>query len=609
MEGVYNSAEIVGNRPHYPLLVVTNMQDRVAYEGIQEKTESIWPQLGERILYASYQEDLQLKEIQSAAAWSHADFQAKLDAVKRDDSAFAEMNLWCVYNLIDTASMKALDDFKKSYQIIAEINRLVVDKTRTMAVVLLDDTITSRELAQEIREYICDQRQEGKMPYDGTVVISNRGYKDQIFDLKEMISVAANVIILSNNDAVGDYDDDYFRNIVGALYSNSVLTIAYAYKERPNEEIALQIYSELFRELERLIQNPSTQSMPINWQQKLGIYAGRIQCVNDYISHQPFQLDLSPLKYLPLKKMEGFAPDKIASMPYGQYIGYIWENSLHAYVRDNILTSKAADTTVQACMKRFEEQLLENVSAQEMAQLREQEIEDLFSQGQLVAPTNSTVFDYIKGVYENNLQKETINPMAKRKLREYIETSRGLRATVSNLIKEFNTLVPVGRLDSMGILYLNMTQNYLASDQGKKRMARAVSPAATYSSILDEFYAMTTEIIDQNKEIFELSFIKEWEQRISASEADIYTTLSRIINDQLERKIFLHGNFAANAGISVYMFRTHSISMGSRTASELLSHFQTTLGSTAGVQYFNTGSDNTLEVMKLIDLPGSNIRY
>ena len=613
MEGIYNATEIVGNMPHFPALIFSNINKEDYFAPIYEKTESIWMQAYNTIAYTAYQvteTGCQWTDIRTGQACSEDEFRNRLDRIKRNDRAFTEMSQWCCYNLIDTCQMKTLEDFKQCYMAIDQIKTTVVDEVRSLAIVLLDDSISSRALAKEIRDYICDLRMENQMPYHGTVVMATRGIRDNTVDISELMTLAAGLIIISNNDAIGSHDDEGYRNIVTALYSNKINTIAYAFKDRPNRDIALQIYDVLLQAIDRLLKNVGMQEERIDWQKKLGIYGGKISCIHEYLSKQNVTFDLSPIKHLPLKSIQNFDPNTITSMPYAQCASMMWEDSLESFIKDNVYNDANVSGLINTCIDLYEEYLIENVSAHEMAQLREHELDELFSQaGVTTINRNKPVAAYVKDMLMHSLQTDTIAKLAKSKINEMIASSKQLRLVIADLINEFNRLLPADRFATLGDLYKIMAENYLNTDNGKKHLKKIVSPNSTYQNCLNELYLMCQEIIDNNKDIFELPFIKEWEARINNAAANVYTILSQIINQQLESRVYLHGNFPSTVGLSTYMFRTHTVSGGSMYPSDLLRHFESTLTRDNKVHFFNTGSDSNLEVIRLIDLQGSNLKF
>lgn len=106
-------------------------------------------------------------------------------------------NILNIYNIIDTSIIDTLDDFKKLYDAGNYFKDLVVGSCKSMAIVLLDDSTVKHNVANEIRLYLADNGEA----YDGVIVVANRTYGDSIYEMKDLYKIAANVIILSNNDS------------------------------------------------------------------------------------------------------------------------------------------------------------------------------------------------------------------------------------------------------------------------------------------------------------------------------------------------------------------------------------------------------------------------
>lgn len=605
MEGTYTGVEIVGNRPHYPVLVTSNVCGQSYFVPIKERIKKLWPQASNYILYTSYEtndsKECVISDVSGEEIWSVEKFREILDVTKRNENIFAEMAIWNTYNIISTKEMKSIEEFKKCYHILDSLQNIVVDKMRSLAIVLLDDSLANREMAMQIRQYLSELHIKENLEFDGVVVISNRGINDATYEFITLYSLVADIIITSNNDAVGEYDDNDFKNIVGHLYGNKVNTIAYAFKERPNTEIALQIYSVLIGELKKRADEVN-QEQRFDLQKKMGIYAGKISCINDYLSRQKIDIDLSTLKYLPIKDYTK-VKDGIKALTYAEFTNVSWDDALRTYVEENISNNANIEGIVNESIRIFEKQLVDNFTANEMALIKEQEVEDLFGQIGYVTPDpKKLLVEYINELVLHDLQKKVIIPLAKKKIRDYMIKSKGHKKIISRLVEEINPYLPAGGFGSLGNLYKIMTESYIASENGNKHIKAIVAPNATYETIIEELFCMSQGIMDDNKKIFELSFIKEWEKRLNEAEESIYTTLSGIINEQLERKVYLHGNFPVEDSLSVYMFHSHMINGGKREETDLFRYFNKTLADFNGIQYYNTGTDDSLAVLKYIRL-------
>lgn len=615
MEGVYNGSEIVGNRPHYPVMVFSNLQGENYFEPIKNKIKKMWPQVTEKMVYSSYVPkdggDCSLADISGNEVWNETEFCMMLDTVKQNYNTFAEMGFWCLYNLISTHEMKSLEDFKKCYAILPKLQKIAVDKVRSLAIILLDDSILNRELAKEIREYLHkvynDPDKNKDEHYNGIVVISTRAQNDVTYSLNDLLSITANLIVVSNNDAIGAHDDIYFQNIVNQLYGNKINTIANAFKDRPNKNIALQIYNVLIEEMKKVL-SADTLNTNVEWQKELGIYAGKITYIDDYLKRTNLSLDLSPLKHLPLRSCENVDVENIQNLKYSQLMSMTWEDTVREFVKQNIFADTQAEPIIDAAVKMVEDNIVNNITVNKFLLLDEKEIDYLFSQLNFVEPDrNKSVYEYIKDLYIFSLQKDFIIPRAKEKITELLNNSMKIRKTLSGIVDEFNKYLPTDGFADLGNLYKNMADSYLSSDEGKECVKRIISPNSTLETIIDGLYEICNNIINLNKHIFSLSFIEELEKRLNNTTGSVYSTLMKIIDEQITSRVYLHGNFAINDGLDIYLFRTHKNQGGTMAETDLFTYFSQTFANVPHVQFLNSGSDDSLEVIKLVELNGSKL--
>ncbi len=99
---------------------------------------------------------------------------------------------------------------------------------------LLDDSSVNRKTASSIKLFLADHSNE----YDGTVVIATRTQNSEIFQISDLYRIAADILILSNNDAVSGLDDGDYTARVSCFYNHHVNTVSYSLLERPNDMIS-----------------------------------------------------------------------------------------------------------------------------------------------------------------------------------------------------------------------------------------------------------------------------------------------------------------------------------------------------------------------------------
>ncbi len=613
MELVYNEAEMVNNRPHYPITIMSNC-DRDLFVPLKNKIGNIWPHASECILYSAYSfnDDGVCKMLDgNDCALNVSSFRDLLDSIKRNDNIFDEMSLWNFYNIIDTEKMDTLEEFIKSYNVGNDFKYIAVDRVRTMAIILLDDSLSKRELSKKIRKYIYEvshessESQNTSCRYDGNVVLANRDISDVTYEKDTLVNLVANVILISNNDAASSYDDENFRNIVLRLYSNSINTVSCAVEHRPNRDIALQIYGVIITELKKILAKDEINN--INWQKRLGIYAGKISYIDEVLKSKMINIDLSALDYLPFKSAdcESF---KVADMNYRRFIEQSWENSLNDFIQNSLFADNDTTLITRECVSEFEKFIINNFSAIELSCLSLKEIDELFAELQCSETSQmSTVGEYVKSLFIYYLQKELILPEAKNRIIQLQERSTGLKQVFTEFCNEYYLSLPANGVEYLGELYKNMTLSYLSTDTAKFHIKRILSPVSTFELIAEEVSAMCNEVVDSNRNVFSLSLVREWEKRLDSAGENVYIILNSKINNQLDRHVFLNGNFPTSDEMTVYMFRTHKCINGINKETDLFNYFKNELYDISKAQFLNTGSDDLIEVIRFVNLPNQNI--
>ena len=242
LENTNRDIDTVGNRPHFPMFVASNnMTVDDMRKILMRKMERIWPQTISKVVFSAYSNELgsgvTFKDIDNECELEDVQLQLHLDEIKMTRDTFAEMKLWCIYNIIDTSVISSMDDFKKCFSAIQKMKDAIIDTSRSMLILLLDDSSQKRNLAKEIKSFLAD----GIPGYDGCFILSNRTQDSVMYKMDDLYKIAANVMILSNNDAVGTYDDSDYNARTSCLYNGNVNTVSYSLLERPNKKIALQL--------------------------------------------------------------------------------------------------------------------------------------------------------------------------------------------------------------------------------------------------------------------------------------------------------------------------------------------------------------------------------
>ena len=99
-----------------------------------------------------------------------------------------------------------------------------------------------------------------------------------------------------------------------------------------------------------------------------------------------------------------------------------------------------------------------------------------------------------------------------------------------------------------------------------------------------------------------MPFIEEWERRLDLTGDRIYREISKTLTEKADDLIRLYGNLPISKAMTVYML--HTVDMRGENPTQLYEHLKETFRDNTLVQYFNTGYDDALEAISLIECNG-----
>ena len=606
LEKINNMADMVGNRPHFPMFIASNLSSAPIYAQLHRKMELAWPQSASKLVFSAYttdkKETVQLKSTSDNANIGEEQMQALLDEIKFSRETFESMSLWCIYNIIDTSSISTIDEFKNLFNSIDYLKRIVVDSSRTLLIVVLDDSAAKREIAKEIKAYLS----AGIGDYDGAFIISNRTQNNELHRTEEVYRIVTNVMILSNNDAVAIYDNDAYTTRVACFYNKRINTVSYSLLERPNRKIAIQLIDTIIQYTKNKSKTFSESLDQHEWRKRLGI-GNRIDVCEEHLKKAQVNFDVQSLQYLPMKSGDGIDGLDINKTTFAQFKALTFEGVLEQFIENYYKTELLNDANITHCVDAFEQKLKDTIPSPTFASLRDDIVESIFAQLEEGSVSASlTLNSYIKEQMLSTIRKSIVYP----KCQEVIKTLKlnSIRSTqeFSKVQADFMHSIPLSGFDDIGTIYKTITENYLNSPNGESDIAVLLTPGSTYNDILKFILQTVRNIINYNKSDFSLSFVEEWEKRLNLVGDTIYREIYSILDENSRSRIHLFGSFPIEEKLQVYMFHTTDAKGESNT--ELYNHLHQAYKDVFGTQFFNTGSDDSLEVIKVIDCTGDKLK-
>lgn len=602
---------VAGNRPHYPMLLFSNLADRQALLAIRERINKMWPQIGNNIIFARQTEQdsfsLMQPDPDKQLSVSVNEFRERLDQIKRNYTIFDDVTYWLLFHIIDTSSCSSLDDFKTTFTSLTGYQQAIVDECKTLAVIILDESVKARALSKQIRQYLSGAESNRQM-YDGVLLISTLSYTGIPFQVSDLLPIVGEVLIASNNDAIGSYDDEVFRKIQTILFSKKMNTVSHAYKLKPNRKITLQMYDTFLAAIDKRITELTGKSQEL--QKVFNLYAGQIKNVDASLNNCEISLDVnSVIKNMPVRTPDFFLskPDKVKQ---DEYLNQIIPEELELLFTQEIDGSQQTASIIETATHSYRMHLRSAITAPELAGIPASEIDKLFKNNQntFAAAKNFSLGQYLRELYLFCLKQSKIYPAIHGLVLSYLDRSVKALSSFRDILNAYRQMRPIDGYSELGNMYWTIADTYLKTDAAEQHIRMILSIESNKEAILDELYHMAEELIEKNKGIFELTFIEEWEKRLGDGET-VYTKLNPEIEEMLNKRVFLKGNYNMQNATFIYLFHSHN---SSDQPTELMRHFyENPVGIAKGddIYFLNTGDDDSISVLKLIDITSESLDY
>ncbi len=605
LEKTNQSIKIVGNRPHFPMLVIFNEVFTASdYDDIQQKLSRVWFQSMQNIAFYKYSitssNQLGFYNLIDNAELTKKSVMDRLDEVRMARDVFESMKQMFVYNVVNTSEFESVDEFVQHYNIKQSVKEIVADACKLMLVVLLDDSSAKRTVSNEIREFLSKHSE-----YDSTIIISNRTRDNVMYKMDELNRIVANLFILSNNDSISNIDDMDYNRRVATLYNNSTYILSYILRERPNKKIGIQISNSI---LENAIDNikPIEEYEFSEWNKRLGITNGKLTVCEDFISNLPCSVDQNIFAYLPMRDNAVEANLDFSNMPYSKFKNYIYDEVFNGFVASYCENQLMMDADVSDCVEKFKDYVKMRFSAAELCSISNVTADRLIDQLETgKADESLPIFGYFKDCVKNEVRSNLLYPSFKNVL---IDLKNEAEVTVNHIkevYSEYQKNIPLNAFENLGKIYHNITVNHFHTEQGHRDIQNIIAAGNNYDDIVEYIFECFYHIISSNKDLFALPFIEEWECRLDLAGAMIFKEINEVLTGGSDDMIRLYGNYPINKVLKVFML--HTSDANGENPTKLYQHLKDTFESDSLVQYFNTGYDDALEAITFIECSGANL--
>lgn len=604
LEKSNQSTKIVGNRPHYPMLILYNTAfEKDDFESISSKMARVWPQSLKYLVNYRFTIDNQgvtCFDFLESAPKTKTEILNDIDNAKKAREVFQSMQQWYVYNILDTSTFRNVEDFIEHYNATTFIKDTLSDAHKNMLIVLLDDSSNSRTTAKAIREYLSKNS-----AYDSTIIISNRTRNNEMYDMKDLYRIVANILILSNNDSVSSVDDDDFKRRTSVLFSKTPYIVSYILRERPNKKIAIQILNTILSDINFKTKNP-IELQASNWIKRLNFANSNSKICEDFLKKIELSVETKAFSHLPMNSNALNLKEDISQLTYRNTRQYIYDDVFNGFVSNYCKYQLSQDIDISQCIDDFRFEVLKEFSSVELSQLTDEIIDKIVSQlnvGTLNEDLNLS--EYFKRSIQIHIRKNYIYPEFKRTLLELKKEAKEVLEQIQQLHSSFQSYIPLTMFDDIGTIYSNITSLFLQTGKGEVCANKILCAENNASDMLDEVLNTLKCILEENKDLFSLPFIEEWEKRLDLTGDRIYREISTALTENADDMIRLYGNCPIDKKLKVFMLHTYDAN--GKNPTTLYEHLQHTFLDDELVQYFNTGYDDALEALTFIACSDNNL--
>ena len=602
----------VGNRPHYPVFVAFNGADSDNCSAFTTTMRTIWSeQICRRILLYKYYHNGESLSFTSLSDMGIQidDVYSSIKEVARSREVFVEQNTWCFYNILDTGYFNNIDDFYHAFYSLDSFVDIIHREVRSMAIVILRDSRNQDKirLNYQIRDHL-----RNETPYSGVILLSDRTRSGSEVEITELYNIAANLVLLSDNDAITTADDqDYLeRNL--KLYSGSPLIVSYNYLKKPTYKILYRMTNCIVERVDELLANPD-QQLSGSLKTLLGVGDNIIPLFKSFIDDTKNRM-ISDRSYfvamncMPMKNPEIFTQEEYDKMTFGMFKTKILQNSYRQTVMKTAERFFRGDIC-QSLIKEYEKTVygrftLNNVSSISMDSVNNlfDSIEDYYRITDADPIANHYVVDVLM-----SLLKDFIYPACKNMLLRVCDASN-IEAAKDNwkaLKFDINDHMPVVGFDQISEEYGRQMAMFLRTDVGSE----CINDLLKITNDLDDLYKAldnTLAMADNYSRLtINVPYIQMWATALNLQGDAIFRKIRAQLTDEGHKGILLNGEYTIKEELTVYMM--HTTDMSGMNKTQLYSQFYEAFKGQPNVQFFNTGNDDAIESMQFYRCAGTDL--
>lgn len=601
---VYEDRTLVGNRPHYPMCVMYNEAFSAdSINNVYNRLKRFWPStVNHELFYRYYYNEALCFEKYSNEKDDlvHADREDIEESVRNTSTQkdiHEDLMRWLLINVIDTKGMKSAAEFEKQYVTISDLKETIACSTKSiLTIILRDEKSKGEDTAYHIREFLkADYEKDTPPVYDAVIIISDLRIDNARLCNEELLSLLADIMLIADNDAVSELDDDDYISRSKIFSQGNIYTVGYKHLERPNENIAKQICDIL---VDAAKEDAYRTISDTDFRNCMGIVNSRIKSVEDIIDKLSGN-ECDFIYSLPMVK-EAVKECDFGRLPFYEIKNYLSDRSVIDIIAESETDGAVVNDCVKMIVKKLKTLPLAYWEETGAGCINGNPVTSLLDTGMANEQLDFT--GYYNSLLCEKIRTEVYKeiPGILAQMKEKAEYTRNELEKVSEGI---DNIRPVGGYTNLGSKYKNITEDFIRSQitEADSAIHGIVMSGNSKEQILDRIKSCFDRIIEDNKDsVFSKTFSEEWEMRLQQTSDMIYEKIKAELAGIEGDDICLLGDYPRSVELSVYML--HSTDESGSDETGLYRYLKAALTNYQNVQYLNTGFDDELDAISFIKL-------
>ncbi len=622
IDGESRLVQNVGNRPHYPLMVSFYGSAKEGCSSFFNTICGTWTkQICDNLLFYRYSRaDNGLVFYRTDADEEIPEdtvFQ-QITRVTQTRNIFDNFRMWCLFNVIDTSYL-SFEEFEEAYNSLDDLKYVIDDTVRSMVIIILRDSRERdrKETNYRIREFLMQPS-----GYDSVILFSNRSRGNNSYPLSLLYRVVANIVLLADNDAVSRIDDDNYRERVSKLYSQTPYTIAFTSVTKPTRNILYCMTHKFITEMQQRRSNAKNKNTDHHMEfmtltdvnnilsisnNRLIHFTGFINSVRQRIIKSG--LDKAIFQYMPQTQKVLINDNMVINSTYAGVKDCYLPGALQM-MASSICREETESAEFRQLFAEYEHKINSQLNLLNVGNLTMERVNTAFSNLQSLANVNDgdLLPVYFQNLVIDTLVNQFIYPKCTALLQNILDADvfRQTDKEVDRFIAEVSDRVISASFDDITSKYGNSMSDFLRTEEGNEYVSRFLKLGNTFDDLMQVLEEALLAANVYCKGEINMPFIDFFVMilRLSAK-YDMIPTLKGIMEGEGDQGVMLRGAFPVLRDLSVFML--HCYDAQGENATEFFKLLDEAYKDVSATQFFNTGNDDAVDLLKLYRVEGSNL--